>query len=347
MTVASTTVKEGLEGYRRRWMTPMRELIDEVVVEEGLDETPLKEMIDYQWESGGKRIRALVPLMVAETMDQEPRELVGFGAACELIHNATLVHDDLQDGDRWRRGEPAVWSVYGEARAINLGDAMLYMAPLCLGKVEASEELRWRVSQRMSRYVLEVIAGQEREFALTVEGASWSAYEAMVKGKTSGLMALPVVGAAELCGASGVLLEVLEEMAAELGLLFQIQDDILDLYGEKGRQKVGGDIREGKVSALVVSYLEANPAPREAQRLQACLAAPRDETPQDEVEWARQLFREQGALEKSLDAIEACRQQVAQKGEQLSPEAPQLAALMEGLSEVFLKPISGVNPRSN
>ncbi len=335
-------IENQVAEHRQRWMAPMWALIQEVVQEEGVDATPLQEMLAYQWESGGKRIRALLPLMVAEALGEEPGRLLGFGAACELIHNATLVHDDLQDGDRWRRGEPTVWAHYGEARAINLGDAMLYLAPLCLGRVEAGEETLWRVGQQMNRYVLQVIAGQEREFALGLDGANWTDYEAMVRGKTSGLMALPVVGAARLCGMEGPVLETLGRMAGQLGVLFQIQDDILDLYGEKGRDKVGGDIREGKISALVVQYWEGRQPGEEADRLRACLEAPREETSAEDVAWARELFVREGALQGSLEAIDACLSRVQLLGQELEGEAPKLLALMEGLGAIFLRPIADV-----
>ncbi len=322
--------------YREAYREPLQSAICQVVDDAGLADSTLASMLDYQMETGGKRLRAVLPLMIADALKTPPEKLVAFGAACELIHNATLIHDDLQDGDRLRRGQPAVWSKFGAEQAINLGDAILMLAPLCLESVDVDDRLRWNVASRMCRRVLQVIDGQQREFELDIDGASFDDYRRMVTGKTSGLFALPIVEAARLCGADPELCRGLESIAQPLGVLFQIQDDILDLYGDKGRDARGGDIREGKISALVVAYL-SRADDTDIARLRQILAAPRDDTTDDDVQWATVQFRQSGALQTTMDRLETLRDRALSAD--LLEHHRRLRTLIEELCDVLLEPI--------
>lgn len=331
-----TSVKARFGHFAEQYLPAILEIVDRVVRDADLEETSLAAMLDYQMDTGGKRLRALLPLMVADALGHPPQRVVPFGAACEVIHNATLVHDDLQDGDRLRRGQPAIWARYGASQAINLGDALLYLAPLCLEYLDVDDERRWQVASMTFRQVLGVIEGQELEFGLDVATSTHEDYVEMVAGKTSGLFALPVTGAALVCGADPAIVNALQRASQELGVLFQIQDDIVDLYGDKGRQRPGGDLREGKISALVIAFARRAPAD-EVGRLTAILETPRDETSDADVAWAIEQFRRRGALSDALETIAACRRRA------LAVEAlndhPNLEHLIDGLVDLFLKPI--------
>jgi len=295
-------------------------------------------MCAYHLGTGGKRIRALVPLLVAEDLGEEPAALVAFGAACEMLHNATLVHDDLQDGDAVRRGQPTVWRRFGAAQAVNLGDAMFYLALLCLDRLPAPPERRARVARLLLLETLRVIDGQEREFALKNAGVPTAeAYDAMVEGKTSGLFALPMQGAALLCGAPAEVVEALGEAARHLGVLFQVQDDILDLYGEKGRGTRGSDLAEGKRSALAIHAL-AHADPPEAAWLADLLAAPREAFTPEDADRAAHLFRLAGSLAFAVERMAGRRERAVAA---LAPW-PALATLADGLCTLTLEPIRGV-----
>lgn len=334
-----TSVIEDFEEFRSQYWAGMETLFNELLLENSLEDSSLKFMLEYHLRTGGKRLRAILPLLVAKALGVNPKRLLAFGAACELIHNATLVHDDLQDGDALRRGEATIWAKFGEPEAINLGDAMLYLAPLCLEKSDFDEKVKWLAARRMFRDILQVIDGQEREFALKGITVSRQAYERMVIGKTSGLFALPIAGAAELCGASREVVEALEMGARELGVLFQMQDDILDLYGEKGRESRGGDIREGKISMLVVAFKEVAPE-EDFQMLLQMLEAPREETSEVDVEWAIEALRTSGALGLALEEISSREAKI------LAIEAlkdyPEIGTLLQGLVQIFLRPIAGL-----
>ena len=351
MTIATTEIAQPpettmpdfhdqLESLRDAYLDDIREIITLTVAAESPPESSLVEMCAYHLSTGGKRLRALLPLAVARTLGRDPRELIPFGAACELLHNATLVHDDLQDGDTTRRGQEAAWVKYGEARAINLGDAMLYWTVLLLRKLDASAAVRERMSTRLLRETVRVVDGQEREFLLKDTNAPLETdYFRMVEGKTSGLFALPIAGAAEFCDADAELVEALERAAGHLGVLFQIQDDVLDLYADKGREHRGTDICEGKISALVVHFLNNTPAEK-AQWLRGILDAPRDDVDLDQIDAVAAAFREHGSLDYALTEIE--RRRALALDDPTFDDYPDVAALLRGIADVFLRPIESV-----
>jgi geranylgeranyl pyrophosphate synthase len=331
---------ENFERLRETYLPAIHELIEQVAEDEAPRGSSLVQMCRYHMNTGGKRLRALLPLAVAEAFGQDPGALVPFGAACELLHNATLVHDDLQDRDRVRRGEETVWVRFGEPRAINLGDAMLYWTLLLATRLECTCQKRERISKRILRETLRVVDGQEREFLLKdIAQPSMDDYFQMVEGKTSGLFSLPVAGAAAFCGAPDDVIDELEVAAGHLGVLFQIQDDVLDLYADKGREHRGTDICEGKISALVVHFL-AHAPDDEADWLRELLAAPREEVGIDQIEQVALKFREHGSLDYALGEIDRRRRLACDT--KFFGDHPALEELLCGMADVFLRPIQAV-----
>src|SRR5438270_6085718 len=119
MTEKRTTDRRTrFEALRAAWWPAIRALMDELIRESGGEGSLLRQMADYHLQTPGKRLRAILPLLIAEALGVAPERLVPFGAACEMLHNASLVHDDLQDGDSTRRGQPAVWKKFGMPQAI-------------------------------------------------------------------------------------------------------------------------------------------------------------------------------------------------------------------------------------
>ena len=327
----------GFAELRERWLPDILKLIQDVVRGDSPDGSTLVQMTDYHFGTGGKRLRAILPLMVAEAFEVEPGRLVPFGAACEMLHNATLVHDDLQDGDEVRRGRKTVWAEFGEPQAINLGDAMFYYSVLLCQRLDFPAEARERASRRLLVDTLQVIDGQEREFALkTLPNPTLSDYFRMVEGKTSGLFALPSAGAAELCDAPRDVVDGIAEAARHMGVLFQIQDDTLDLYGDKGRDIAGSDVGEGKRSALVAHALE-NATPKDAAWLTGVLDKDRERTTAEDVSQVKSLFERTGSLQFALDEM-ASRKQRAMSIPALA-SYPALRDLLGGMCDKFLEPI--------
>jgi len=339
----SDAIRHRFRELRKAHLADIRELIDDVLREATPDRSSLTEMCAYHMESGGKRLRALLPLVVAEALGADPATLVPFGAACEMLHNATLVHDDLQDGDRLRRGVETVWHHFGVPQAINLGDAMFYYTLELVHRLQVPLGRRDAVARRVLRETLRVIDGQEREFSLRGnERITLADYFAMVEGKTSGLFALPMAGAATLCGASSQVVQGLQEAARHMGVLFQIQDDVLDLYGEKGRDSRGSDIREGKRSILVVHALE-HATPERAAWLREVLDRDRGATTEEDIGRVIDLFAETGSLGFALGEIAQRRERARQVMRLLGHE--QLALVVAAMCDLFLEPIQPVIAR--
>jgi len=256
---------------------------------------PLRTMVLEHLKTGGKFIRAQIALRAAMALDLDPRDSVNVAAACELLHNATLVHDDLQDGDTVRRGRPTVWVKHGMAQAVNVGDVLLMLATLALENSPINPNIRWHLAAAMTRRAAETASGQALELVLLERG--WmgrDTYLRAARGKTGPFFALPIAAAVLCAGHPPEHARLLGDATLALGGLYQVCDDILDLYGNKGRGAVGNDIREGKVSALTVAHLEARP--EDEPMLIETLLRSREETSDAEVhDWARR-FKEEGAL---------------------------------------------------
>ena len=336
-SAAPAGARDRFRAVHDQYLARILALVEEVVGGDSPRGSALVTMCRYHFETGGKRLRALLPLAVAEALGADAEALVAFGAACEMLHNATLVHDDVQDGDAMRRGRPTVWRRFGVPQAINLGDAMFYYAVLLVGRVDAPAAAREAAARRLMCETLRVIDGQEREFALKQSPRpTLGEYFAMVEGKTSGLFAVPMAGAAALCGAPPALVAALEESARHMGVLFQLQDDVLDLYGDKGREARGSDVGEGKRSALVVHALDAATLPQ-ATWLRGVLDKEREQTTPADVEQVTELFEETGSLRFALEEI--VRRRAAALAPAALAEHPRLRALVAEMCDLFLEPI--------
>ena len=287
--------------------------------------------------SGGKRLRAKLALAAAEALGATRATAAGWAAACELLHNATLVHDDLQDGDRVRRGRPTTWVTFGSANAINAGDLMLMLPTLAIGQVPADEARRWRLCEILGRQAANVIRGQVAELEMTTKAdTTWDAYDRAIIGKTSALFELPVEGAAVLSGKSPDEAARITKPFRTLGVLFQMQDDVIDLFGDKGRDQPGSDIKEGKVSALVVEHCTRHPSERDW--LVNILTTPREQTSQDSVNDVIQRFEKNGALEGVCTRIKRDAERAVNAPELAS--YPKLQGLMQELVNVIVAPIA-------
>lgn len=204
----------------------------------------------YHIAVGGKRLRARLALAAGLGLGCRPAEALPIAAAVELLHNASLVHDDLQDGDRMRRGELAVWARFDRPTALLLGDTLLASAFSALAELESVHLAA--MTRSLARCVAGLAAGQVSDDGI---GTTWTveAYEDLARAKTGLLFALPcelaclhVYGDGEHAAAAG-------EAFSLLGVAFQILDDIADMTGSKGRAP-GSDLRCGRLSAVVLHH---------------------------------------------------------------------------------------------
>ena len=259
--------------------------------------------------TGGKRLRARLALGATEGLGGNRAAAIPWAASCELLHNATLLHDDVQDGDRVRRGRTAVWVRHGLAQAINAGDLMLMLPYSVLDHLFVDDGVKWRLTRILARNAENIVRGQASELDLLIhERLDWKAYASATEGKTAARFGLPVEGAAILSGRTPAEARALAEPFSRIGVLFQIQDDVLDLYGDKGRDVIGSDLYEGKVSALVSEHLRLHPNDR--SWLLSVLRAPRTDTRPEDVDTAIARFRDGGALAAVWGRMAAIEQEV-------------------------------------
>ena len=252
-------------------------------------------------DSGGKRLRARLALASCHALGGYAEDAVPWAAAVELLHNASLVHDDIQDGDRMRRGNPALWARHGTAQAINTGDLLLMLPFRALRVYPAAAQAA--LVQILAQYAERTVRGQTRELALTASpDKGWGDYFGAVSGKTGTLFALPVRGAADLAGLPPEEAERLADTFSSIGVLYQLQDDLLDLYDAKGRGSRGSDLFEGRLSAVVLTHLDQHP--EEAPAVFEILGRPRERTSARDVDFLVERFIDGGAAAHLLGRIE-------------------------------------------
>jgi geranylgeranyl diphosphate synthase type I len=263
--------------------------------------------------------------------------VVNWAAACELLHNGALIHDDMQDGDTVRRGAPTTWVRHGVAQAINAGDLMLILPFHAVDAIDVAPPIKAALHGLLARGCSAIIHGQAAELALTQRNDTGpERYETAVVGKTSALFRLPAEGAAVLAGLDRMAVGDIGAAFQPIGVLFQLQDDVLDLYGDKGRGVAGSDVREGKISALVVEHLARHPQDR--RWLFRILNAPRDETGDADVADVMERFRSGGALAAVIDRIRG-QTSAALAAPALSAH-PCLTSLMGELVDKIVQPVS-------
>ncbi len=291
-------------------------------------------MVHEHLQTGGKRLRASLALSACQALGGRADHAVDWAAAVELLHNASLVHDDIQDGDRMRRGKAALWTRYGSAQAINAGDLLLMLPFRALGRYPVKQQAA--LVQILAEYAEQTARGQICEQALTAsEGSDWGAYFSAVSGKTGTLFALPVRGAAELAGVPTDDASDLARTFASIGVLYQLQDDLLDLFDAKGRGSRGSDIYEGRLTAVVLTHLDLHP--NDSDEVFAVLGKPRDQTTAREVAQIIDRFVEDGAARQLLERIERLASDLL-AADSLS-EAPGIRAVAQELVHRVLAPL--------
>ena len=222
--------------------------------------------VKYELSLGGKRIRPVLMLMAYELYRDDVESILPTALGLEMYHNYTLLHDDVMDRAEMRRGKPTVHKVWNENTAILSGDAMLVLAYQLMGQAKA--EYLKDVLDLFTETALEIGEGQQydMEFEQRMDVRE-EEYIEMIRLKTSVLLACAVKMGAMQAGASGTDLKNLYAFGENMGLAFQLQDDLLDVYGDPKTfgKKIGGDILEGKKTYMIINAFRlANTEQREA-----------------------------------------------------------------------------------
>lgn len=269
-----------------------------------------KHQLGEHLATGGKRLRARLALAAGEALGAPQADSTAWAAAVEMMHNATLIHDDIQDQDLMRRGLPTTWARYGVAQAINVGDLGLMLPFAIVSDMAVTPDVRAGLMSLLAQHGIRAAEGQTLTLTmLSNRQFDFDTYSRCIEGTTGAFFALPIEGAALLAGFSPSDARALAAGFLQLGTLYQLQDDVLDLYGLKGRELPGGDLRAGKVSALVIEHLER--CPEDAKWLVPLLELPRDRTAMSQVELAADRFRASGTLRACLARIDTLAEDIA------------------------------------
>lgn len=218
---------------------------------------------------GGKRIRPTILLLATEAQGGVWEKALPAAAAVELLHNFTLIHDDIEDRDEFRRGRPTLWTIWGVAQAINAGDALYSLSYQSLLTLHEQGLPPNAIVTAVSHYtdaVLRITEGQCRDLSFETEPAVAEAdYLTMIEGKTSALLGMAAELGAIIAGAPEENSTALREFGEALGKAFQMYDDLLGLWGDPQvtGKPAGSDLLKGKKTLPILHGLQHSSAVRD------------------------------------------------------------------------------------
>lgn len=249
------TEKSRFELFSKKTRTSLRQELEGAIAASAEHGTPmLHEMITYQlgWtgenageKAEGKQIRPLLVLLACESGGGDWNKALPAAAAVELIHNFSLIHDDIEDNGEIRRGRPTVWKVWGEAQAINTGDAIFALAYASLVNLArtTSPEIGLKAGKIFHKTCLRLTQGQHLDIAFEDQDyVELESYWQMVGGKTAALLAFSLEVGALCAGVPAEIQAHYRDFGHYLGMAFQVQDDILGIWGaeeEIGKSSIG------------------------------------------------------------------------------------------------------------
>lgn len=260
----------------------------------------LYDPIKYTMQCGGKRLRPMLVLAVAEALGMKPEHAVRQAMGIEMFHNFTLLHDDVMDRADMRRGNPTVHVRWNEATAILSGDAMLTMASQLMGN--CPHDKLHEVMSMFNKTAMEIYEGQQYDMDFeTRNDVTESEYMYMIRLKTSVLLGCACAVGAVLADASAPVVKAFYDYGLSLGLAFQLQDDLLDTYGDPHvfGKKTGGDILNDKKTFLLITALD-----RADVRQRAEIESLYGKRSDDKVSRIKAIY-------DSLNVGEVCRERIA------------------------------------
>jgi geranylgeranyl diphosphate synthase type I len=336
-----------LQEALRLYLPPVEQALQQILTPPTEDFKPFYQMMQYHhgWlderfrptgQQGGKRIRPLLCLLCCGAAFGQPHELTPLAAAIELLHSFSLVHDDIQDRSPTRRHRPAVWALWGEAQAINVGDALYAAAQWSLSALAGSLEPT-RVCALRSQFdetCLRLCEGQYLDLEFSSRPTvSREQYLLMIERKTAWLLGYCAWAGSFAAGVSESVAARYREFGLCLGLAFQVLDDVLGVWGaedETGKPS-SSDIVEAKKTLPYIEALAMLPADL-AQELQAIYRGPESTREEAAVARARELMEQAGARRACLKLAAHYHERAVQILKELNPEPEHAEALLELVS---------------
>lgn len=287
------------------------------------------ELARYLIEAGGKRLRPMLTVAAARLFAHANGNQINFAAAVEFMHNATLLHDDVVDESDLRRGRPAARMIWGNQASVLVGDFLLGQAFMMM--VETRDIDALGVLAKAA-----AIIAEGEVFQLAKAGdleTSAEDYNQVIRAKTAMLFEAAAEVGAMAGGADEAGRAAMRQYGLELGLAFQLVDDVLDYRGQSGTlgKNTGDDLREGKMTLPVILALgECNPAEREI--IVAALGKP--EAPASALGQVVTIFNRYKTLERTLE--QAQRHVDAARGALSVLPASEMRDLLSDIAEFYL-----------
>ena len=265
-----------IEQLVGRYLSDLDQYMQDIVSNFLTDETGYGLMVRYAmgWVTEkdapynrmtGKRLRPTLLLICNETASGKWHNALPAAAAVEILHNFSLIHDDIQDVSDLRHGRPTVWKIWGEANAINAGDAMFALAYTAMQQLKntVSTEQALQAWEIFNKTNMELTRGQHLDMRFeTLETVLVDDYISMIKGKTAALLAACSQLGAYIATGNLEIANLYHEFGLNIGIAFQIRDDILGIWGKPDvtGKSVATDIVSRKKSLPVLYGLEKNAA---------------------------------------------------------------------------------------
>lgn len=300
-------------------------MLTERLIEEFTSDHPLHDLARYHLSSGGKCLRGRLVLAEGQHLGLDAKISLKWALACELLHNATLIHDDIQDNDPIRRGRPSLWKKAGIPEAINTGDFMIFRAFNLAAQLED-----FRLTQILSETSELLVHGQmdELESLTHNDGNYWDSYQQMAKLKTGSLFLLPVHGTHLL--AQQTMDQNFKNAWLHLGLCYQIFDDIRDFFGLKQVGQQQKDLDERRINALV-AFLSTQKNYQSLIADYLISANTKDEQARIRQELSRAIENE-----RIVEKLEALTQQILTQFKKLSSK-PSQEIIFQYLNKALVK----------
>ncbi len=283
----------------------LQELFLKYLKKERFHQSPVElyDPVNYILQLGGKRLRPVLLLMGANLFSEKIDHALPAALAIEIFHNFSLVHDDIMDEAPLRRGQPTVHIKYGQNAGILSGDVMLILTYQYLNQLQDPSQLP-AILKIFNRLAVEVCEGQQYDMNFeTQESVEIAGYLKMIELKTSVLIAGGLKMGALIGGAGEKDANELYEFGRNIGIAFQLQDDILDTFGdpEKFGKKVGGDIAQNKKTFLLLSSMEQAKG-QDRANLMAALSQTTD--PTKKIQAVTNIYRKLKVKEQATELMD-------------------------------------------
>lgn len=277
--------------------------------------------------NGGKHLRSTMCLLSCEAICGDYTKALPAAAGVELIHNFSLIHDDIEDGDEKRRHRDTVWKIWGIPQAINTGDAMDVIANISLLNLDDSIKPRVMVDimKLFNEMVIELCEGQYLDMDFQIrDNVTVDEYIKMISGKTAALIDASTAIGAMVATEDKQVINRFKIFGRKIGIAFQIQDDILGIWGNPATtgKSAKNDIRNKKKTLPVLYAMGVSPKKEELKRLYA-----RDNLTDEEISKIFNILTDAGALEYAQQAANRYKDEAMAQLEGVCPDSPAMDKL--------------------